>query len=421
MRVEDMVLVSIDDHVIEPPDMFEQHMPEKYRDQAPKVVRQPDGSDRWVFQGNEAGHFALGAVASWPKDEWNMDPGGYAEMRPGCYDVHERVRDMNAGGVLASMTFPTFAGFAGNHLSRGEDRKLTAIAFSAWNDWHIDEWCGAYPGRFIPLSIVPLRDPDAMVAEIHRVARKGSLAVSLPEMPHLLGLPSFYTDYWDPVFRALSEMGLVTCLHIGMAFNSIALPAEAPDHHRVILSPLLCALTVTDLFVANVFRRFPDLKVALSEGGIGWIPFYLDKIDRHIENQQWTGLVVDDHGKSATEVFREHVLACFISDPSTLVLRDRIGIDNIAWECDYPHSDSTWPLGPEELRQELDGARLADQEIEQITCENACRFFRFDPFTRTTRERATVGALRTLAKDVDVSITSKHEYRRRYRAAHASS
>src|SRR5271154_1213268 len=145
MRVEDMIMISIDDHLIEPPGMFDRHMPAKYKEKAPQLVHTADGSDRWVFQGNEAGHFALGAVASWPREEWNMDPGGYAEMRPGCYDVDSRVRDMDAGGVLASMCFPTFAGFAGNHLARGEDKKLTAIAFSAWNDWHLDEWCGAHP------------------------------------------------------------------------------------------------------------------------------------------------------------------------------------------------------------------------------------------------------------------------------------
>jgi predicted TIM-barrel fold metal-dependent hydrolase len=290
------------------------------------------------------------------------------------------------------------------------------MAFSAWNDWLIDDWCGAYPGRFIPLSIVPLRDPDAMVAEIHRVAAKGSRAVSLPETPHVIGLPSFYSDYWDPVFKALCDTDLALCLHIGLAFNAITLPEEAPDHHRVVMSPQLTALTMTDLFVAEVFRRFPDLRVALSEGGIGWIPFYLDKMDRHVVNQAWTGTVVDAKGSTPTEAFREHILACFITDPSALLLRDRIGVDIIAWECDYPHSDSTWPYAPEQIQEEFVAASLSDEEIDKITYRNACRFFRFDPFTNIDKERASVGALRALATDVDVSTTSKAEYRRRYEA-----
>jgi predicted TIM-barrel fold metal-dependent hydrolase len=206
------------------------------------------------------------------------------------------------------------------------------------------------------------------------------------------------------------------CLHIGLAFNAINLPDEAPEYHRVIMSPQLTALTMTDLFIAGVFRRFPRLRVALSEGGIGWIPFYLDKMDRHVVNQAWTNTRVDDKGSTPTDAFREHVLACFISDPSALLLRDRIGVDVIAWECDYPHSDSLWPTAPEEAHEEFVGAGLTDTEIDKITHVNACRFFDFDPFATIPKERATVGALRSLATDVDVSTTSKAEYRRRYEA-----
>jgi hypothetical protein len=171
---------------------------------------------------------------------------------------------------------------------------------------------------------------------------------------------------------------------------------------------------MSDLMVAGVFRRFPELKVAMSEGGIGWIPFYLDKLDRHVVNQSWTGVQVDRDGRTPTEVFREHVLGCFITDESALRLRDRIGVDGIAWECDYPHSDSTWPHGPELLMDECRSAGLSDDEVHQITWQNACRFFRLDPFGGRPLEEASVGALRAAANDVDVNTTSKYEYRRRY-------
>src|ERR1700757_2197409 len=138
MKIEELILVSIDDHVIEPPDLFERHMPEKYRDQAPHVVHQADGVDRWLFQGIECGPTGLGAVATWPSHEWDMDPVGFAEMRPACYDIHDRVRDMNVNGLLGSMCFPTFAGFAGTWLAQAPDSSLTSMAISAYNDWHID-------------------------------------------------------------------------------------------------------------------------------------------------------------------------------------------------------------------------------------------------------------------------------------------
>ena len=147
---------------------------------------------------------------------------------------------------------------------------------------------------------------------------------------------------------------------------------------------------------------FPDLKVALSEGGIGWIPFYFDRIDRHFENQAWLHHGDDFGGKLPSEVFREHILACYITDPSGLLLRDRIGIDIIAWECDYPHTDTTWPESPEFAWKEFQEAGCTDEEIHKITWENACRFFDWDPFKHTPKEQATVGALRALAADVDV-------------------
>ena len=143
-------------------------------------------------------------------------------------------------------------------------------------------------------------------------------------------------------------------------------------------------------------------------------------MDRHIVNQAWTGLDTLPPGMTPTDVWRKNFLACFITDKSALRLRDRIGVDTISWECDYPHSDSTWPYSPEVLLQELEGADCTDEEIEKITWQNVARFFNWDPFAHTPREQATVGALRALAKDVDVSETSKAEYRRRYEEAIAS-
>ena len=143
MQIDDMVLVSIDDHVVEPPDMFQQHVPMRYADAAPHIVEQ-DGIERWVFQDIVVGSMGLNAVVSWPKEEWGMDPTTFAEMRPGAYDVHERIRDMNRNGVLASMCFPTFAGFSARTFQEAKDKDLALTMLRAYNDWHIDEWAGTY-------------------------------------------------------------------------------------------------------------------------------------------------------------------------------------------------------------------------------------------------------------------------------------
>src|SRR4051812_34568303 len=113
MRTEDMIMISVDDHVVEPPDVFEGRVPAKYADAAPRVERTSDGNDVWTFMGQQIPNIGLNAVAGRPKEEYGVDPTSFEEMRPGCFDVDERIKDMNAGGVLATMNFPSFPAFSG--------------------------------------------------------------------------------------------------------------------------------------------------------------------------------------------------------------------------------------------------------------------------------------------------------------------
>ena len=418
MKVEDLILVSIDDHVVEPPDMFDRHTPAKYRDRVPHVVKGDDGLEKWLFEGQQIGSMGLNAVVTWPKEEWGFDPVGFAEMRPGAYDIHERVRDMNRNGILSSMCFPTFAGFAGGMFQEAADKDLALATVQAYNDWHIDEWCAAYPDRFIPLAIPPIWDPQLVADEVRRVAAKGCRAITMPELPHIQGLPSYInTDYWDPFFRAVSEEQVVMCLHIGQGFNAITTPPEAPIDNLIILATQVSALAAQDLLWGGAMHNYPDLKIAWSEAGIGWIPFYLDRCDRHYTNQRWLGHDFGD--KMPSDIFREHSLACYVTDPVSLKVRADIGIDIIAWECDYPHSDSIWPDAPEVVLAELDNAGASDADIHQITWENSCRHFGYDPFKHISREDATVGKLRALSPDVDTSTKTRAQWRESYEAAHA--
>jgi predicted TIM-barrel fold metal-dependent hydrolase len=417
MQQNDMILVSIDDHYIEPPDMWK-HVPARWQNDVPKVVRNADGIDEWVFQGEATStRFGMSATVGWPSDQWGFHPGSYTELRPGCFDVHERVRDMDANGVLASMNFPTMAGWNARTFAEGSDKDLGLVMLRGYNDWVIDEWCAAYPGRFIPLGLVPMWDVDLAAEEIHRIGKKGCRSVSFLETPHVQGYPSFLSGYWDPMMQALCDENMVMSLHIGAGFDVIERAPEAPVDHLIVLACQISAITAQDLLFGPTLRRFPDLKVALSEGGIGWIPFYFDRIDRHFENQRWLDHAESFGGKLPSEVFQDHILACYITDPSGLRLRDRIGIDNIAWECDYPHTDTTWPESPEFTWNELQRAGCTDAEIHKITWENACRFFDWDPFRHTPREQANVGVLRARAADVDVTRMSREEWKERNEAS----
>ncbi|MCL2580966.1 MAG: amidohydrolase [Streptosporangiales bacterium] len=403
MNIDDLILVSVDDHVVEPPDMFSGHIPAKYKDQAPKVITKEDGTDAWVFEGQEATNVGLNAVAGRPPDEYGIEPTKFGEMRPGCFDIGERIRDMNAGGVLASMNFPSYPQFCGQYFARAEDKDLALAVLRAYNDWHVDEWCGAYPGRMIPLALPPIWDPELMAAEVRRMAAKGCHAVTFSENPEKLQLPSLHSEHWDPFWQACSDTGTIVCLHIGSSSQVVVTALDAPVDTMITLQPINIVQAAADLLWSRVLRKFPGVTFALSEGGIGWIPYFLERADRvYKQHRAWTHQDFGD--RLPSEVFLERVVTCFIADDFGVASRDRLNLDMVTWECDYPHSDSMWPGAPESLAASLDGVPKA--EADKITYQNALRIFSFDPFSHVRKEDATVGALRAQAKDVDLGYRS---------------
>src|SRR5680860_1579485 len=266
MHTDDMILVSVDDHVVEPPDLFARHLPAKYRDLAPHVVHKDDGTDVWQFLEIEVPNIGLNAVAGRPPEEYGIEPTSFDELRPGCFDVEARVLDMSANGVLGSLCFPSLPGFAGRLFAALEDKDAALALARAYNDWHIDEWCGAQPGRFIPLSVPTIWDPNAMAAEVRRVAQKGCHAVTFPENPVPLGLPSLHSDHWDPFWAACSDEGTIVCMHIGSSSKLVVTAPDAPIDVMIVLQPMNIVLAAADLVYSPVFKKFPDVTVALSEG-----------------------------------------------------------------------------------------------------------------------------------------------------------
>jgi predicted TIM-barrel fold metal-dependent hydrolase len=408
MNVEDIVLVSVDDHVVEPPDVFEGRLPERYADAAPRFVVREDGTSAWRYEGLELVNVALNAVAGRPPEEFGFEPTAMDEIRPGCYDVDARVRDMDAAGVLGSMCFPSFPGYVGKIFLPTADREQAAAMVRAYNDWHLEAWAGAHAGRFIPLALPMIWDADASAAEVRRMAARGCHAVTFSSNPYALGLPSLYSDFWDPLWAACVEEGTVLCMHLGSSSTEVVTSPDAPVESIYSLSPVNLIEAATDILWSPMLRKFPDLRIALSEGGIGWVPYFLERVEYIFNHtQHWSGM--DLGGRSPSEIFSEHVILCFIDDAVGIENRHRLNVDNITWELDYPHADTTWPDAPERLLEHL--VNVPDDEVDKITHLNAMRHFRYDPFAGLSREQVNVGALRRRAEGWDVSIRSVSELR----------
>ncbi|MGE0383138.1 MAG: amidohydrolase family protein [Gammaproteobacteria bacterium] len=403
MRTEDMILVSVDDHIIEPPDLFTQRLPARIRDHAPRVVKLADGTERWRMEDRYMNTVASLAVWGRRREELGCEPIAYDGIRRGCYDVPARVDDMNANGVLASLNFPTMPGFGGEQFQRGQDKALMQALIAVYNDWHCDEWCGAHPGRFIPAALLPLWDVDLAVGELRRMAAKGARAIYFPENPCPFGLPSIHREDWDPLWRACVDLDVVVMIHIGTSGESRFQSLDTPVDVANTLINMGTSNCLAELLYSPVPRRFPALKLALPEACVGWLPYFMERADiAYGQHRFWTH---QDFGAlKPSDILKRNFLYCFHQDPIGIKYRHEVGVERITWECDFPHADSTWPNSPEVLAEGFAG--IPDREIAMITHENALRYFNFDPFGVIDRRQATVGALRARARHVDVTPKS---------------
>jgi predicted TIM-barrel fold metal-dependent hydrolase len=297
-------------------------------------------------------------------------------MRPGCYEPKARVDDMELNWVEASLSFPTFPRFCGQTFLEAKDRELAEACVYAYNDWMVEEWCGDSGGRLIPLPIIPLWDAELAAAEVRRNAERGARAVCFSEIPPALGLPSIHSGEWDPFFAACEETGTVVCMHIGSSSKMPATSADAPVAVAATLSFGNAMSSLTDFLFSGVLVRFPKLKLAYSEGQIGWIPYILERADDvWLEHRAWGG-VRDIIPEPPSTYYYRQVFGCFFRDRHGVASLETVGIDNTTFETDYPHTDSTWP-DTKQVAQEL-MAGLPDDVVYKLVRGNAIRMLELE-------------------------------------------
>jgi predicted TIM-barrel fold metal-dependent hydrolase len=363
-------LFSVDDHIIEPADVWSSRVPAKFRETAPHVVHDGD-REFWEYEGKRQPTLGLNAVAGKPREEWGNDPTRFADMLPGCYDPIERVKDLRSNGIYASVNFPTLPGFGGRKFVSFQDKELAMACVRAWNDFAIDEWCAAAPEVFVPMVITPLWDVSLCVAELQRCLNKGAKALCFVEAPADIGLPGFHTADWEPLFAVCQEADIPICMHVGSSGDS-KLAAGSPPVVQIAAAFRHSATCSIDLMCSPLTRKYPNIKLVFSEGGIGWLPAALERADRQWERHKyWNDL--DDTLPS--EICRRSMFFCMIEEPWGLTQRDVIGVDNILFETDYPHSDTTWPHTQAIAKHIFHGVK--QEAVDKIAYKNAEKLLKF--------------------------------------------
>jgi predicted TIM-barrel fold metal-dependent hydrolase len=367
-------IISVDDHVVEPSHVFEGRMPCRLAERAPRIIEH-EGAQVWLYEGTLQPNLGLNAVAGRPLAECGFEPTRFDHMRPGAYDIDARVRDMDINGVYASVCFPSaLPGFAGWRLQQlTTDRQLALAVVRAWNSWHLEEWAGTHPGRIIPCQLPWLLDVDLAADEIRANADRGFKAVTFPEAPDKLGLPTLHSGYWEPFMRACEETETVICLHVG---SSSVVPSTAPDAPVDCIGVLFfgyAMFAAVDWLYSKIALDHPAIKICMSEGGIAWVPGLLDRLD-HVSRYQTLYGTWDGIDTSPADLLRRNFWFCAIEDPSNFQLRHRIGIEHVLVESDYPHLDSTWPNTQQLVYDQI--GSFPDHEVRQICWENASRLFR---------------------------------------------
>jgi predicted TIM-barrel fold metal-dependent hydrolase len=308
----------------------------------------------------------LNACAGYDESEWWMGPIGFDQMRTGCYDPAARLADMDLNHVQASLCFPTFPRFCGQVFAERDDKELALACVRAYNDWMVHEWAGDSGGRLVPLCIVPLWDAALAAEEVRRNAAREVRAVAFSELPGKLGLPTIHSGRWDPFFAACDDTGTAIFMHIGSGSHWLTSSPDAPPAVTGALVFLTSVMALTDWLLSGLLVRHPNLRICFAEGQIGWIPYVLERADNLWTKKVWA---LRDVLPEPPSHYMRQVYGAFFDDRAGLAARAVIGVDQLTFETDYPHQDSTWPRTVDTVRSFSD--LLDDVELRKVLHDNA--------------------------------------------------
>ena len=391
-------MISVDDHVMEPKELWQEQLPASLRERGPRTVREKvklsfkgghygfernaeDGQwcDVWLFDDLVTPTGLLHAPAGVPRDEQRNIPAVYEDFRDGTWDQTARLADMDLNHVDAAINYPNiFPRFAGQGFLERSDKELALACLRIYNDWMIDDWCaGAGKGRLIPLTLVPLWDPALAAEEVRRCAAKGSYAIAFSENVAKLGQPSLYTGAWDVLWEACQETDTSVSMHIGSSSSMPTTSDDAPLATSMSMYAQNAQGSLCDWVFSGSLERFPDITIAYAESQVGWMPFQLERMDAVWRDGRGD---VDNVKTLPSEQVKGRVYGCVFDDLHGLINRDAVGTDHILWETDYPHSDGTFPHSRKIAHELFTAAGMNAQECRMVLRSNAVKAYGLDRF-----------------------------------------
>ena len=369
----DYMMISADSHVSEPPNLWVERVASKFKDRAPRLATDLPGKQGayFLYEGLDPHPLGVGLAAGKTPEELAqfLQAGTYADARPGGWDPAARMADMEIDGVGAEVLYTTL----GFRIFWLKDPALQAECFRVYNDW-LAEFCSYAPDRLAGLAMIPLFDPQEGARELQRCAEmglKGAMIWCSPpqEQP-------YSSTVYDPFWAAAQEMNMPISLHAitGVGRESQWNFSLEERYMRATILHHEVERSFSVLIFSGVMDRFPNLKVVSAENSAGWLPFYLQRMDRAFERSRHASGY--NMQLKPSEYFQRQMYCTYIDDFVGVATREFIGVDKLMWSSDYPHNASTWPHSQEVVERDFAGASTEDRH--KITRGNVSELYGFD-------------------------------------------
>ncbi len=355
--------ISADSHVVEPPNLWLDHIDPGYRERAPRVIND-NGNDVFTVEGVDLLPIAGGSAAN--RSSQQMLRGSYEEVTfKGAYDPDERLKDQDTDGVQAEVVYPTIA----LRMFSIDDPDLLRACFRAYNDW-IAQFVGAHPDRLKALALIPLDDMEAAVIELHRT-RKLGLGAAVIGLHQETDDVQYDSPTYDPFWAAAQELEMPISMHV------LTNRAKIPIRNAITKSTDVYWMerTLATMIFGGVFQRFPRVKAISAENDVGWVPFFMERMDYVFGKGMASQYPIGSGSEKPSDFFRRNIYCTFMRDRSGILAREQVGVEHMLWSSDYPHFDSTWPNSQKVIGDIFQG--VPEEDKGKIIAGNAAKMYGF--------------------------------------------